>query len=162
MIHRHHIIPKHMGGTDDESNIVLLTPQEHADAHNLLYALHGHKQDWLAEQGLLGYASKQEIIKEVMKLNGVRSWANGMSEARTEWYSSDKARDHGKWLSENHSKFKDPAAQSELGKRAAKSQKHPNNRTETCPHCAKTMNLGSYARWHGDKCKKRGESNELT
>lgn len=33
---KHHIIPKCMGGTDKESNIVNLTPEEHYIAHQLL------------------------------------------------------------------------------------------------------------------------------
>lgn len=33
---KHHIIPKHMGGTDDESNLILLTVAEHVQAHYLL------------------------------------------------------------------------------------------------------------------------------
>lgn len=33
---KHHIIPRHMGGTDDESNIILLTVAEHVQAHFLL------------------------------------------------------------------------------------------------------------------------------
>jgi hypothetical protein len=33
--------------------------------------------------------------------------------------------------------------------------KHINDKPpKTCPHCLKTMNLGNYARYHGDKCKK--------
>lgn len=35
-LEQHHIIPKHMGGTDDESNLVLLTVAEHVQAHYLL------------------------------------------------------------------------------------------------------------------------------
>lgn len=37
---RHHIIPKCMGGTDDESNIVTLTYKEHIQSHILLYKMH--------------------------------------------------------------------------------------------------------------------------
>ena len=33
----HHIIPKSEGGTDDEDNLVELTPKEHFVAHKLLY-----------------------------------------------------------------------------------------------------------------------------
>jgi len=33
---RHHIIPKSLGGTNDKSNIVVLTPREHCLAHMLL------------------------------------------------------------------------------------------------------------------------------
>ena len=31
-MHSHHIIPKHIGGTDDPSNIIELTVEEHAAA----------------------------------------------------------------------------------------------------------------------------------
>jgi len=34
--HKHHIIPKHMGGTDDEANIILLSIEDHYIAHILL------------------------------------------------------------------------------------------------------------------------------
>src|SRR5258707_319526 len=37
---RHHILPKCMGGTNDPSNIVRLTPEEHFLAHQLLVRMH--------------------------------------------------------------------------------------------------------------------------
>ena len=46
--HKHHIVPRHMGGTDDESNLVELTVEEHALAHLFLYELRmGEWQDKL-------------------------------------------------------------------------------------------------------------------
>lgn len=44
---RHHIIPKSMGGSDDESNLVDLTAREHFVAHNCLARIHGGRQ-WYA------------------------------------------------------------------------------------------------------------------
>ena len=35
--HKHHIVPKHMGGSDDEENLILLTLEEHIQAHWDLY-----------------------------------------------------------------------------------------------------------------------------
>ena len=43
----------------------------------------------------------------------------------------------------------------ELGKISAKSPKHPNNVKKKCKHCGKELNLGTYGRWHGDKCKNK-------
>ena len=43
--HTHHIIPKHMGGTDDPSNLIELTVRQHALAHKKLYEKHGKWQD---------------------------------------------------------------------------------------------------------------------
>ena len=35
--HVHHIVPRHMGGTDNPENLVKLTVEEHAMAHLKLY-----------------------------------------------------------------------------------------------------------------------------
>lgn len=43
--HRHHLVPRHMGGSDDDDNIVYLTKQEHINAHLELYEKYGKDQD---------------------------------------------------------------------------------------------------------------------
>jgi hypothetical protein len=60
MKHKHHILPKHMGGTDEENNIIELTIEEHAEAHKTLYEKYGHWQDYLAWKGLAGLLSSAE------------------------------------------------------------------------------------------------------
>lgn len=35
--HKHHIIPKYMGGTDDPSNLVEVTVEQHALLHKQLW-----------------------------------------------------------------------------------------------------------------------------
>ena len=40
---RHHILPKSMGGTDDEDNLVYLTFKAHYTAHHLLWKIHRNK-----------------------------------------------------------------------------------------------------------------------
>lgn len=65
MKHRHHIIPRHMGGTDDPSNLIELTVEEHAEAHRLLFEQHGHWQDRVAWQGLLGLIDHKDIMREM-------------------------------------------------------------------------------------------------
>jgi hypothetical protein len=44
---------------------------------------------------------------------------------------------------------------SKAGKVSAKSPTHPNNVKRKCEHCGKELNLGTYGRWHGDKCKNK-------
>ncbi len=61
--HIHHIVPKYMGGTDDPSNLVELTVEEHAEAHRLLYEQHGNWQDYIAWQALLGRIGREEILR---------------------------------------------------------------------------------------------------
>jgi len=72
ILHKHHIIPKHAGGTDDESNLVYLTIEQHAEAHRLLYEQYGRKEDHLAWCGLAGLIGKDEMLKEKMLLNSSR------------------------------------------------------------------------------------------
>ena len=70
MKHIHHIVPKHMGGTDDPSNLVELTIEEHAEAHKKLYEEYGREEDKIAWMGLSGQIGKEEITKKVLQENG--------------------------------------------------------------------------------------------
>ena len=65
MKHKHHIIPKHAGGTDDPSNLVELTVEEHAEAHRKLYEQYGNWQDRVAWQGLAGLIGHDDIMREM-------------------------------------------------------------------------------------------------
>ena len=65
--HKHHIIPKHAGGTDDESNLIELTIEEHAQAHRILYETHGRWQDRVAWLSLSGIMNDQERIYEILR-----------------------------------------------------------------------------------------------
>lgn len=65
--HRHHIVPRHMGGTDDPSNLIELTVEEHAEAHRILFEKHGKIEDYYAWQGLLGNITKKEIFLSLIK-----------------------------------------------------------------------------------------------
>lgn len=75
--HKHHIVPKHMGGSDDPSNLVELTVEEHAEAHRKLYEEFGHLQDKLAWQGLLGLISTADIV-HTLQSEGMKGSSNPM------------------------------------------------------------------------------------
>lgn len=70
IFHIHHIIPRHMGGTDDPTNLIKLTIEEHAEAHKVLYEQYGFEEDRIAWQGLIGIIPKKELIYEMSKLAG--------------------------------------------------------------------------------------------
>ena len=40
-LERHHVIPKHVGGTNDACNITTLHHEEHILAHHLLWKIYG-------------------------------------------------------------------------------------------------------------------------
>jgi hypothetical protein len=62
-VERHHIIPKCLKGSNDSSNIVLLTPEEHYLAHLLLVKIHPHNRSLL-------YAAKMMAGKGNNKIYG--------------------------------------------------------------------------------------------
>ena len=88
-MHKHHIVPRHMGGTDDPENLIELTVEDHAEAHRKLFEEYGHWQDYVAWQGLAGLISKEELVKRIQSeagkariekrgnpFSGVRTWGN--------------------------------------------------------------------------------------
>jgi len=66
--HKHHIIPRHVGGTNDPSNLIKLTVEEHAEAHRLLWEEHGRWQDEVAWKTLSKQISCAEAIKIAQSL----------------------------------------------------------------------------------------------
>lgn len=70
MLHWHHIVPKHAGGTDDPSNLKQFTIEGHAEEHRILFEKYGKLEDSLAYRGLLGLISKKDILKELCSRRG--------------------------------------------------------------------------------------------
>jgi hypothetical protein len=154
----HHIIPRHAGGTDDPSNLIELTPEEHAEAHRKLYEEHGRIQDKLAWLGLAKLATNKEIIAELL--------------------AQPKSEEHKQKISEAHKGMKKPWARGGVGNKGKpKSEAHIKavqkalNSNEVkekisaswaskpivkCPHCGKQGKEGhNMNRYHFDKCKEK-------
>jgi len=63
-IHRHHIIPKHQGGLDEETNYTYLSVREHIIAHYLLWKIHKKPND-LRAMHMLGCNLTSEQRKTI-------------------------------------------------------------------------------------------------
>jgi hypothetical protein len=59
-----------MGGTDEPSNLVELTVEEHAEAHRKLYEEHGSTYDFVAWKALSG----QITSDEARRLATIATW----------------------------------------------------------------------------------------
>ncbi len=68
--HKHHIIPKHMGGTDDSSNLIELSVADHAEAHRKLFEEYGCWQDEIAWKALSGQITSDQARREATR----RAW----------------------------------------------------------------------------------------
>jgi hypothetical protein len=85
-----------MGGTDDPSNLILLSVEDHAKAHRLLFEQHGRWEDEIAWRGLSGLIGKEEVEKEVLrariekmvktkKERNIKPWNKGKKGLQTAW-----------------------------------------------------------------------------
>lgn len=73
MKHKHHLLPKHLGGTDDKNNLVEVSPTQHAMFHYCNWQLWKSDGDYIAWRALAGYSTKEEIIKQVLHMSGKRA-----------------------------------------------------------------------------------------
>lgn len=64
IFHKHHIIPRHSGGSDDEENLISLSIEEHSIAHKILWEKYHKWQDYLAYMALSGQISGAEIAQQ--------------------------------------------------------------------------------------------------
>lgn len=167
MKHKHHIIPKHAGGTDEDSNIIELTVEEHAEAHRLLFEQYGRWQDRLAWLALSGRIGKEEIIRirwkkkwEKRRENGNdKSWNAGLSLENT-----DKYKESLKKLSDGTKRAMKAGLLNNIGdvvrgkklspeRRAKLSEIVRSRKKKVCYVCNAIVSAPMLKRWHGlGKC----------
>lgn len=159
--HKHHIIPRHMGGTDDPSNLVELTVEEHAEAHRLLYEQHGTWQDLVAWKALSGQISSDDIRRELSMLAWLGKKHTPESILKIKQKRAEQRPPNlGKSLSEAH---KHKLRVAHTGKKLSETHKQSigdavRGRPKpqiTCPHCGKVGGAPQMHQWHFDNCKLR-------
>lgn len=85
--HNHHIIPKHMGGTDAPENLIKVNIAMHAFLHKCLYEEHGCWQDDLAQKVLSGsipFAEARRIAQRQANLGNKHCVGRIVSESTRE------------------------------------------------------------------------------
>jgi hypothetical protein len=77
--HKHHMIPRHKGGTDDKSNLLKCNAACHAFIHKVLWEEEGDQYDYIAWKALSGQISQMEAnILATKKANtGRPPWNKG-------------------------------------------------------------------------------------
>jgi len=139
--HNHHIIPRHMGGTDDPSNLTQLTIEEHAEAHRLLWEEHGRWQDYAAYMSLSNLIGKDELLSYISKNTGGmsrRTFQQHSEIAKTMW-SKPGMKEH---LSEKRKE------QSRIGKNPMQGKKQ---KKVCCIHCHKEVFIHTLSRHQKSK-----------
>ena len=78
MRHKHHIVPRYRGGSDDPSNLVDVSINQHIMFHFCEYQLHGDIRDKLAYKGLSGKDDEREELLREMSMG--RFWVTNGTE----------------------------------------------------------------------------------
>lgn len=85
-LHGHHIVPRHMGGTDDPDNFTYLTVREHIIAHYLLWKIYNNVNDlrsmYMLGANLTPHQRRQTGLFCVEQRKGIH---NADSKQRAEW-----------------------------------------------------------------------------
>lgn len=69
--HKHHIIPRSSGGSDDESNLITLEYRDHVIAHYILYKANPSNSNWIAYRLMSGVDSDKKKLVEQLKLEAI-------------------------------------------------------------------------------------------
>lgn len=71
---KHHIIPKYLGGTNDEKNLIILTYRQHILAHLLLYRKYNNYQDLMAYKLMTSLPfERKRLISKLIGLNNIQT-----------------------------------------------------------------------------------------
>lgn len=187
-LHRHHIIPKHMGGTNDEWNLTEpITVEDHAKAHKELFELYGKPQDYIAWKCLEGSLSNQEarilaskiaISKEII-VNNIKyeSIADAQKALGLSYKRIVKAvlenrdptiRADATPITVNGIQYKslreaEKATGISRSKLKSNTDLNKDMRKEKlkCPHCNKEGDKLNMERWHMNNCKHKTEGKVL-
>lgn len=105
MIHRHHIIPRHMGGDDSEGNIVELPYWAHIEVHKRLWEVYGRLEDKLAYCMLSGKTEEAEKVRIELAKRNFKKWLKEKPEEVERWKKNiSKSKKGVKCLPDEHYK----------------------------------------------------------
>jgi hypothetical protein len=179
-VERHHIVPKSLGGSNDESNLVRLTAREHYICHLLLTKMLRSPEVhsminaiWrMANSSKFQLAGYRISSRRYEILRKARKNVHMSSEAKAKMSATKKKANHPTWNKGIPRTDEEKALMSERrlataalvgawNKNRSHSQSTLDKITEraknrpilTCPHCDKNATGANFSRWHGDNCK---------
>lgn len=107
-LHRHHIIPVHSGGNDEEDNFTYLSVREHIICHYLLWKIYNKPND-LRAMKMLGAKltpNQRKITGEFCRDNGIGFHSSDYSEQdKSEWRIRGHNSQREEYLLDNKKNF---------------------------------------------------------
>ena len=121
-----------MGGSDDASNLIELSIEEHAEAHRVLWETHNKKEDFVAWKCLSGFKHECEEERKEIAAEGYRKFLK--TNEGLEWISRTHGRKH---TEESKQKNRDK----HLGKKQSEETKQKNANSQLGKkHSQETIN----------------------
>jgi hypothetical protein len=77
-LERHHIVPRHAGGTNCKDNLIKLSLKDHVLAHKIRYETYGSQYDLSAYNYMLGQSAKAK--RAICAANGAKSRGRKLTE----------------------------------------------------------------------------------
>jgi hypothetical protein len=117
-----------MGGSDDPSNLIVLSIKEHAIAHAKLYLKHGNHKDYLAYKGLRKQIGKEQIFIETSKIGGLNNKNKPKTKAHRSNISQSNKGQASHWQQGDIEKKKENLSKSMQNNTNSKNHKSPEYR----------------------------------
>ena len=180
-IEKHHILPKSMGGTDEEENIIALTYREHFIAHWMLWKIHRNQE--MADAFWLMAHTKQYrrmnsrtfqklkeqrnlVLSRRMSENNPSTWPSVKEKRRVaalgnDWGRANKGFKKTEQQIENHKKSlleyykNNTTSDKQKSSVAEANRKRANKPKVSCPFCQKIGAEHLMNRYHFDKCREK-------
>jgi hypothetical protein len=149
-MHKHHIHPRHLGGTNDPDNLVEVSVEEHARIHHSQWILGGRWQDEVAWRTLSGQITRDEARKLAVSraLKGKPSHRRGKSLSEQHKQNLRGIR----WPEDRKQKFsaycKEIRAQPKGFTFAGKSHTDESNKKNSASHIGRPANKTSFQKGH--------------
>jgi len=169
-VEKHHIVPRCLGGTDANENIVNLYPEEHYLAHQLLVKIHPTHYGVLSAAMLMTKHSKTNKRMNNKLFGWLRKRASLLTKGVPK--SEETKTKMRKPKSVEHRLNISKAQKANGGNGPAKHKeesKIKNGNTHrllkrdkvTCPHCNKQGGAIAMPRWHFDNCKEKNVTSTI-
>lgn len=168
-VEKHHIIPKSLGGSDDKTNLVWLTAEEHLEVHMLLIKMVNEKEalrkmyaaairmcipQSKSQQRLFSEDNYQEIRQECAKLHSIYMKDKSIGE-KNPFFNKKHTEESKQLISKGGLGLKrsdDTKKNLSLSKLG---DKNPSTKVVTCPYCNKTGKSGGMRKHHFEHCKSK-------
>lgn len=160
-VEKHHIIPKVLGGTNEENNIVFLTAREHFVCHRLLTKMVEGKAKYQMDKAanLMTVATtkhqRQFLISsrtfETVKRNAALAHSK-LTKGKPKHTNESKKLLSIKATGRQSPNKGIPMSEAQKIKMSVIAKSRP---LIECTHCHKSMTHTNFSRWHGDNCKNK-------